>query len=186
MASRILQLRTGSHRSILAATFRARPAQTLGPRRAFTNTSSRPSIARRGLFLVPLAGGIALYALPRETSPIDAVLSSPTLIPCRSKPDMIIESPTEPHHTLLARIKNLLRDWIIEPVLTVRRFTFLFIIFMPVIITSPMLLVGSPERRLDGDRWGAVWWYRFLVKQMATAGPTFIKVRYTKLFMYGH
>lgn len=39
-----------------------------------------------------------------------------------------------------------------------------------------MLLVGTPERRLGGDRWGAVWWYNLLVAQMARAGPTFIKV----------
>lgn len=39
-----------------------------------------------------------------------------------------------------------------------------------------MLLVGSPEERLQGDRWGAVWWYDHLVAQMDRAGPTFIKL----------
>jgi len=28
----------------------------------------------------------------------------------------------------------------------------------------------------EGERWGAVWWYGFLVHQMQKAGPTFIKV----------
>jgi aarF domain-containing kinase len=40
-----------------------------------------------------------------------------------------------------------------------------------------MLLVGAPEAKLQGDRWGAVWWYGFLVASMEAAGPTFIKVR---------
>lgn len=39
-----------------------------------------------------------------------------------------------------------------------------------------MLLVGSPEDRLQGDKWGAVWWYDYLVAQMDRAGPTFIKL----------
>lgn len=39
-----------------------------------------------------------------------------------------------------------------------------------------MLLVGSPEERLQGDKWGAVWWYGYLVAQLDRAGPTFIKL----------
>jgi len=39
-----------------------------------------------------------------------------------------------------------------------------------------MLLIGSPEERLQGDKWGAVWWYDYLVAQMDRAGPTFIKL----------
>jgi aarF domain-containing kinase len=52
----------------------------------------------------------------------------------------------------------------------------LFILFLPVIISSPMLLIGVPEKRLKGDRWGALWWYELLVGKMESAGPTFIKV----------
>ena len=39
-----------------------------------------------------------------------------------------------------------------------------------------MLLIGIPQKRLKGDRWGAIWWYAFLVRTMQSAGPTFIKV----------
>ncbi|PIL31793.1 hypothetical protein GSI_06497 [Ganoderma sinense ZZ0214-1] len=39
-----------------------------------------------------------------------------------------------------------------------------------------MLLIGQPETKLGGDRWGAVWWYGFLTRQMQLAGPTFIKL----------
>ncbi|KAH9044525.1 ABC1-domain-containing protein [Lactarius pseudohatsudake] len=52
----------------------------------------------------------------------------------------------------------------------------LFFLFAPIILSSPMLLVGSPEERFQGDRWGAVWWYDYLVVQMDRAGPTFIKL----------
>lgn len=39
-----------------------------------------------------------------------------------------------------------------------------------------MLLVGKPTKKDKGDRWGAIWWYDFLVHQMESAGPTFIKL----------
>lgn len=71
---------------------------------------------------------------------------------------------------------GLLTDYIWGPILTARRFIHLFYLFLPVVITMPMLLVGSPDMQMHGDRWGAVWWYDFLVKRMQAAGPTFIKV----------
>jgi len=50
-----------------------------------------------------------------------------------------------------------------------------------------MLLVGAPELRFHGDRWGAVWWYDFLVAQMERAGPTFTKASpFTKVFPATH
>ena len=52
----------------------------------------------------------------------------------------------------------------------------LFVLFIPVIFTSPIILVGPPSKEYKGDRWGAVWWYGYLVQQMEAAGPTFIKV----------
>ncbi|KAG5730706.1 hypothetical protein E4T56_gene7719, partial [Termitomyces sp. T112] len=39
-----------------------------------------------------------------------------------------------------------------------------------------MLLIGKPKKKYRGDRWGAVWWYGFLVGRMEAAGPTFIKL----------
>ena len=58
-----------------------------------------------------------------------------------------------------------------ETLLTAKRFAALLAIFLPVIVTSPVLLL--PER------WRGVWWYGLLVAQMESAGPTFIKVRPT-------
>jgi aarF domain-containing kinase len=79
---------------------------------------------------------------------------------------------------------GLLQAYIWEPIFTFLRFFHLVILFGPVIITSPMLLVGRSDRRRKRGRpngeeeeaWGAVWWYGFLVNQMERAGPSFIKL----------
>ena len=85
------------------------------------------------------------------------------------------------------RFGRVLHRFIIEPLGTAKRFIVLVCLFLPVMITAPMLLVGSrgnSSRRRGrrtsnadpGERWGALWWYGFLVKQMERAGPTFIKL----------
>nr|XP_018266279.1 Atypical/ABC1/ABC1-C protein kinase [Kwoniella dejecticola CBS 10117]OBR88437.1 Atypical/ABC1/ABC1-C protein kinase [Kwoniella dejecticola CBS 10117] len=74
--------------------------------------------------------------------------------------------------------------YILEPIATLIRFFHLAFLFGPVILTTPMLLVGKPERRRrtgkpiaeEEENWGAIWWYAFLVKQMERAGPSFIKL----------
>lgn len=136
------------------------------------------------LWFAPIIGGVVVYLSPDPRLHLPSVFSSPTLIPCPesrdnarrfSDQDMIC-SPAEPQRSLSFRIIGFLQDFIWEPILTTRRFIHLFCLFVPVIITMPMLLVGSPDKQLQGDRWGAVWWYNFLVKRMQAAGPTFIKV----------
>lgn len=85
-------------------------------------------------------------------------------------------SPSESDRTLLARCSTFLRDRILEPILTAKRFIYLCCIFVPVLLAAPMLIIGQTEPRVGRDRWGAVWWYGFLTRQMQRAGPTFIKV----------
>ena len=139
-------------------------------------------------WLIPVTGGVAFCLSPGEQIHVASVFSSPTLIPCTehdfSLPTRgpIIGSPAEPHMPIISRILSLLREHIWEPLLTAGRFTHLFCLFIPVIMTMPMLLVGKSERRYKGDRWGAIWWYEFLVRRMQAAGPTFIKVHI--LFSY--
>lgn len=138
----------------------------------------------RTLWLAPIIGGVVVYLSPDPRIHLPSVFSSPTLIPCPGSRDdarrfsdqAMISSPAEPHCSLTCHAIGALRDFIWEPILTARRFIYLFCLFLPVIITIPMLLVGSPDKQLQGDRWGAVWWYGFLVKKMQAAGPTFIKV----------
>lgn len=159
--------------------FRSSPFSTHGP------PPPRQSIFnRKSLWLIPIAGFGALYLLPHPSpkSLLPSFFASPTLIPCsqHSKRDYqdeaLISSPTEHQQSIISRLVELLRERIWEPIRTATRFIHLFALFAPVIIMTPMLLIGSPEKRLHGDRWGAVWWYGLLVARMEAAGPTFIKV----------
>lgn len=90
-----------------------------------------------------------------------------------------IPSPNEEFVGVIGMIKR----YIVEPFFTVLRFFHLALLFGPVILTAPMLMVGSaPRRKGRGavadaeDNWGALWWYSFLVRQMERAGPSFIKL----------
>ncbi|KAN0060217.1 hypothetical protein ACQY0O_007546 [Thecaphora frezii] len=88
---------------------------------------------------------------------------------------------------IVLRIGSFFHNYIIEPLGTAKRFIVLVFLFAPVILTAPMLMVGHRRqggrrrgrrvsKREQGERWGALWWYGFLVKQMERAGPTFIKL----------
>lgn len=88
--------------------------------------------------------------------------------------------------TLFWRTIYLVRDYVLEPLSTSIRFVHLALLFLPVILASPVLLLealdGSNDRRKgrqrsEVERASTRWWYRFLVHQMQMAGPTFIKVR---------
>ncbi|KAJ7361547.1 hypothetical protein DFH08DRAFT_844516 [Mycena albidolilacea] len=136
----------------------------------------RFSFRRTALWLLPVGGGLALYYRPEPTSLIPSIIASPAIIPCQPPPSRhpVIASPSDYELTIGARILAFLHDRIWEPLLTTKRFLYLFALFVPVIVCSPMLLVGKPEKH--SDRWGAVWWYNFLVSKMETAGPAFIKL----------
>lgn len=169
---------------------------------ASRNTTWR--FPRRLLFLAPLAGLAIVYLSPRQKSPLHSFFSCPTLIPCPPDPapptPKFLHSPYESRPSIWSRVVRILRSHVLEPLLTARRFLYLCFLFVPVLVTAPMLLIGSPgsgepkrkrsvskyERKLkrrrsrfgegEGERWGAVWWYNFMVRQMQRAGPTFIKV----------
>jgi hypothetical protein len=150
----------------------------------FTRTPvSRFPLSRKVLWLLPVAGGLTLYLAPTQKCPLPLVLASPTLIPCSSPIHPTILSPAEPDQLISSRIIFLLRDNIWEPIFTASRFIYLFILFMPVIVSSPMLLVGVADSMHAGDRWGAIWWYNLLARRMEAAGPTFIKVRFPSLIL---
>jgi aarF domain-containing kinase len=129
------------------------------------------------LFIVGLGmAGVVYFRRPTRNDSM-----SEELLPPRKPADRIVaSSPAEPRRSLL----YFFREWIYEPFFTFVRFVHLALLFGPVILTSPMLIVGKVERRKrlgkpvpdDADNWGAVWWYGFLVKQMERAGPSFIKL----------
>ena len=66
--------------------------------------------------------------------------------------------------------------YIIEPIATTLRFFHLFIIFVPVLATIPLIWIGSRQNAQHNERSGTLWWYSFLVRSMERAGPAFIKV----------
>lgn len=66
--------------------------------------------------------------------------------------------------------------YIWEPLCTGLRFFHLVLIFVPVIISVPMIWCGQRDAKRNNERWGTLWWYSFLVQSMERAGPAFIKV----------
>jgi aarF domain-containing kinase len=102
-----------------------------------------------------------------------------------------LEAQEEAHHryrpSFIRSIQVVFVKYIAEPIGTAKRFLVLVCIFLPVLITMPMLFVGSRRetgrkngrkvsKSEQGQRSGAIWWYSFLVKSLEWAGPTFIKV----------
>lgn len=76
---------------------------------------------------------------------------------------------------LCQAIVKFLDDWLIEPIMTIRRLVHILLLFIPVAATVPITFFGQ---KLDSDDTaGTLWWYDFLATQMERAGPTFIKVR---------
>jgi aarF domain-containing kinase len=79
-------------------------------------------------------------------------------------------------YRVFRRIKIAFLRYIYEPIATGLRFVQLVIIFVPVLVTIPVIFIGPRMPESDNERAGTLWWYRFLVKQMERAGATFIKV----------
>ncbi|KZF22794.1 ABC1-domain-containing protein [Xylona heveae TC161] len=69
-----------------------------------------------------------------------------------------------------------LDTYIIEPIATGLRFVHLVFIFVPVILTVPVIWFGRRNKDRDDERSGTLWWYAFLVSSMERAGAAFIKL----------
>lgn len=139
--------------------------------------------------LIPSGTLLAIYSYPQQTSPLPQLLASPAIIPTRRNipfglDEAVASSAYEPPRPISLKIVYLVRYYVVEPISTGLRFLHLCVYFLPLMLTSPMLLVGKPDPRLKGDRWGAVWWYDLLTAQMQRAGPTFIKVRLIPPFSF--
>lgn len=66
--------------------------------------------------------------------------------------------------------------YIFEPLATGLRFLHLVVIFVPVMITVPVMWFGTRQADRDDERSGTLWWYGFLVASMERAGAAFIKL----------
>ncbi|KAK0662913.1 ABC1 family protein C21C3.03 [Lasiodiplodia hormozganensis] len=67
-------------------------------------------------------------------------------------------------------------NYIWEPLATGLRFAHLVVIFVPVILTVPVIWIGRRVPDRDNERSGTLWWYAFLVRSMERAGAAFIKL----------
>lgn len=65
---------------------------------------------------------------------------------------------------------------LLEPLKTCLRFVQLTVLFLPVILSFPLVLFGPRLSSMRFKRKGAVVWYRYLTWTMELAGPSFIKV----------
>ncbi|KZV98959.1 putative kinase protein [Exidia glandulosa HHB12029] len=130
------------------------------------------------VIILPFAGATAYlaYRATHKEPSAKLLLHSQSIIPPNAKVYAPLNlSPVEPRFSPLSRFLDFIRFRILEPLFTSGRFVHLCILFLPVIFSTPLLLLGPVDAR-SGERWGAVWWYGFLVKQMERAGPTFIKL----------
>ncbi|TXT05046.1 hypothetical protein VHUM_03866 [Vanrija humicola] len=156
-----------------------------GPDAAMPHHNSNAGGGMGFLVFTGVGLGAVVYYKTQEPTRNDAPEPEPVveLIPVHEEEEDVQErfvasSMSEAHFSPI----HFISTYIIEPFLTVVRFLHLALLFGPVILTSPMLLVGSTKRRRAGptsvpeDNWGAVWWYGFLVAQMERAGPSFIKL----------
>lgn len=75
------------------------------------------------------------------------------------------------------QVYHVLDAYIWEPLCTGVRFLHLVLIFVPVIVTVPLIWIGSRNPERDNERSGTLWWYGFLSSSMGRAGAAFIKVR---------
>ena len=86
-----------------------------------------------------------------------------------------ISSPAPPKG-LFYQLTRSLNAYLIEPLLTLRRLIHIVILFAPVMLAVPLLILGPRVTEEENERCGALWWFDLLAAQMERAGPTFIKV----------
>lgn len=96
-----------------------------------------------------------------------------------SRQELQKEIPDDVHglRRILWRMALGLDQYIYEPLATGFRFLHLVIIFVPVIVSVPVIWFGARQKGQSNERTGTLWWYGFLVHAMERAGPAFIKVR---------
>ncbi|KIY51278.1 ABC1-domain-containing protein [Fistulina hepatica ATCC 64428] len=173
----MFRLSTRIHSSCVRHLSSSAPARKWSSRNIFPSffvpsPITRYPIQRRTLlWLLPIAGVSLLAFLPQDSGKpfVLSLFASSEVIPVVETlkiPPPIIYSPSDGSAT--TRLWRFVLDKIWEPILTSTRFVYLLILFTPVIICSPALLVTPPE--------APIWWYDLLVYTMETAGPTFIKL----------
>lgn len=74
-------------------------------------------------------------------------------------------------------VKFFLDDYVIEPALTTVRFMELALIFVPLLVSYPILVnIGPKQKKWSNNRLGKLYWNKFLRFCIEMAGPCFIKL----------
>jgi len=172
-----------SHLSTSATSSRVLPLQRVAfrnvhsaiARQTFTRQRKWPrSVLILAVFAVPLSAAFT-HAQAEEAATVPEATHTDNETPEEHEKIQEHEADLK-NETLLWKCINFLNDWIWEPLLTTRRFIYLGIVFLPVLLTMPVLLLEKGNSHGKKDLNTTVWWYQFLVKQMERAGPTFIKL----------
>ncbi|KAF7547474.1 hypothetical protein G7046_g8983 [Stylonectria norvegica] len=122
-------------------------------------------------------GTVAFVELSqKENSHVDETAERRMLKVSRQEIDKKPADEVRGLERLSLNIKYYLDMLIWEPLCTGGRFIQLLVIFVPVIITVPVIWFGRRRADRDDERSGTLWWYGFLVNAMELAGPAFIKL----------
>ncbi|WFD23827.1 hypothetical protein MEQU1_002521 [Malassezia equina] len=136
--------------------------------------SSSPRLWAAGL---ATGAGILSFALLRSQGSEKNAYDQDAL----SMPEDSSSQPSSPKPR--PTVGGLVFTYLIEPILVFKRFLVLAFIFIPVLLTLPLIFMGKHRvlkdkngRSIKGERYGALLWYKVLVSQMERAGPTFVKL----------
>lgn len=112
-----------------------------------------------------------------EQEPMEGKTSEEQMLEA-SRAELKKKSPKESHglRRVLESLVFVFDQYFYEPLCTGFRFLHLVVIFVPVIVTVPVIWFGRRLKHRDNERSGTLWWYAFLVKSMEKAGPAFIKL----------
>ncbi|GAA5937322.1 Cqd1p [Sporobolomyces koalae] len=199
---RLLPKPTASSRAAVrfsAATPRSRPftasnarSYSSGPRQSHQSGFNYSSLRYA---LVPILIGVTGTSslLLDSTPPEQSHPSIKTILDNVDKPDeeeFLISanarSEERKKRSILRRCFRVIREYLLEPISTSLRFLHLAFLFLPVLVTAPILALeliddskvvkGRRREKRTRERRTTRWWYRLLVHQMEWAGPTFIKL----------
>ncbi|QIW94747.1 hypothetical protein AMS68_000265 [Peltaster fructicola] len=133
----------------------------------------------------PIKGGIALFAALSPTAFVtisqaeeeeDGLTGEARMLAAsREEIDNYVPEALRGSKHWRVMVWRFLDTWIIEPIATGVRFLHLVAIFVPVMITFPVVFIG-PRRSKDGETALSIWWYGCLVWAMKSAGASFIKL----------
>lgn len=179
-------------RAVLLGRLCLRRGFTHLPRHTFTQSWRAP--AKRLPKRAPFVGGLVMAALApsaflklAEDSDGDEMTGEMQML--EASRQEIRKTVSEDARGLARLCQSIRVFWyyyVYDPIATGFRFLHLAVIFIPVVITVPVIWIGGRVEGSNSAQTGTIWWYRFLVKAMERAGPAFIKVRYSTLVHAQH